>query len=1852
MEALLPSEIARLILGYLEEENCQAVAKMFLESSPLLRECHNVVRKGGKFTRKVNGVTLMTLLDKYCAIHALVQERLSKMEGLESLKTSGDILEQLRFLMDGSRGQRFVVNINVPTQNTSQVSSASPIISSSMRKRRHSGPVDRDRSKSISNCSFHGRSETSLHQPCDTVESTSLEQLPGHQNSLKEAGVAPEDDRRVQCSLTSTSTEPPPPSLVPNTSDNPERLSGADDPERQLESVVSNQTCETGTDTKELMFFTNTEVQTAPCKGYDNSVDLVDGPVENLSLLTKELLNRTELQERIAQTINRTLIPAEASFSESTSGECNTSIMRELDHAIKSIVIETETDPVFEQFLLETIGEGLEGEMSPDEDGAPSPVGISEKLAQEAPPGEVIINSVKGAGPVEISAEKSQEKSCFENAPGENTHLFVRNSVSLKSVQIPAEKDLAALDDVNAEAILSIINVNNTSKELDRNKPIPQTQIQGVLSLPVVGGETEVSMKSNNHQLDVKSKRKRVSKPKRERKPLTPEKHVPENELVPVPTLIVCSQEEIDSMKVSVMRPTSQFVPIMPKGGMVAPFDPTLYLRTVNVARPKDAPEAAPGNLQFLRDPEPIVTNPQHSNELQILPKPSGSNESITLYGPESGEAVVQADLPSVQLDESISLTGTGLSPFLKLHKKPASSSSSSSSSSSQSQSMESNPPGAGELNKEGKRLTAQSNSDILTKRTPRSIMKSRSRNHRLSLSTPRRRSSHIRALDFNTPTKAINTSRRMSDADKSCAFSPKSAKGLSKACRTSLFKSPPFENVAPPQMKIKTPSKLCKEKIPIATRSPAPKLIGGWDKISGVGMIIEGSSQSSCPSPEKNTFVNSDSAISQMKRPWDSDLRLKVAADVQPLKVKGRGDLPKKRARSVRRQTNLRKIKDAEERGAIANISDDEAAGISAEAELNEQIAMNETPGDFPNIVKADGIGVENTVKLVDKKYEEMNVEISKKATESLKKICQVVTEQGITKKYAKLKTLTTTVSKVEIKREKPRTPGETLEKSLEFGSIDASTLLDLETPRKFDPNLVPPTPRLLSPSSNMTTPFAQISEGSDKIQTFVSTPEFPPTPSINLTPKQSNDSTMNDTKKDFSSRYYQPSAELKEATKTNKIPDPIKIAEEPGTTKIDFQASTTQLEITQFEVIKGNLPKAQAIKELKLARNESQVQQGVNEISSTNKSSRSLESSGTADESSDSDSDTSSSSSSGSTSSCSCCDTTNTSSKMSTSRKSKKASHKIERNTSTTTATVHTTAPLCTSTTAAVTNFPEECPVEVLADEPMEIQPSAEDSSKENIDSQKMNEKSPLKVIPITKTEENLKGVDLETPAKDETLLAEADISETPSSSKAGIENLTNLNSKISAIIKEDWKPRLCGSQGKPRIISVQNLSPTVKLRKISDEELENATKALTDAKLARELDEKRLRMINKIKSDNNSGRTRSSRSRETIAKNQESVPTTKLKREKAEASAKKTGTQPLRKSLRNAEKRAKRGLSEPTEATTSQKIEEPRKTQSSRDSSANDEGNLQIMILPTINILSGDSPPLDETNPTISYDLEELEMENNNEKDVIAEGKEKCVKVKSKVDLVKRDLFSDEENTDGKPIKSKYKNLLIGKENVEDLEQQAVESGNLPGVLESLELVPTNKSSEGIELDVGTYQHIEISFVYDETQPRKKRRKKISTFDLPEIKAQAYTLSGEFVWKMMTCIPYEEIFTITPTRKRRVRPLKPRALKEKPVTTVTSRRKGRMQLKNSESVVSEIKSKPLATSSPVNSEEKIPERVKAPAKEKSEDKVVKPRKRKQSESNDYCAEKKPRTSNPTALLSGLDINKLLNKVHGSES
>ncbi|XP_014254294.1 uncharacterized protein LOC106669372 isoform X6 [Cimex lectularius] len=74
MESLLPSEVARLVFGYLEDEECAEAAQNFLETSPHLKECLNTSKKGKRFSSKILGLNLVELLDLLSDLVSIVRD--------------------------------------------------------------------------------------------------------------------------------------------------------------------------------------------------------------------------------------------------------------------------------------------------------------------------------------------------------------------------------------------------------------------------------------------------------------------------------------------------------------------------------------------------------------------------------------------------------------------------------------------------------------------------------------------------------------------------------------------------------------------------------------------------------------------------------------------------------------------------------------------------------------------------------------------------------------------------------------------------------------------------------------------------------------------------------------------------------------------------------------------------------------------------------------------------------------------------------------------------------------------------------------------------------------------------------------------------------------------------------------------------------------------------------------------------------------------------------------------------------------------------------------------------------------------------------------------------------------------------------------------------------------------------------------------------------------------------------------------------------------------------------------------------------------------------------------------------
>ncbi|XP_018392320.1 PREDICTED: serine-rich adhesin for platelets-like isoform X2 [Cyphomyrmex costatus] len=2009
MEALLPSEIARLVLGYLEDQKCFEAAKLFLETSPHLQECRTVLSCGRRFSTRVNGLTLMDIIEKLSAISSMIQERLSKATDCEQLKHCGDLIEQLKFLVEEPRGQRFVVNINVPSQSNTQTSNGSPVIANNLRKRHHSNS---ERIKRSIKSQLNLVQQSEIMSPpasCHNVDTTLLENLPGNIDLLKQIDCAAlsytekrdenfAQELHRQCDSDKNNIEN---SIATRNRNNSTRLSSddvssvrscemdIDDKRKEENNIISTlpKQYTTATSTEELLSFSSTEVQTIPYEIPESESESNDVPIENLSILTKEMLNREELQQCIAENINRAIIPTELSLkddnlNDSIIGEGNTSFMAEMNYAIKSIVETTESDPVFIRFIAETIGVHTETDTSPEEDGegrlSHTPANEIQKNQMETDK-----NNINSADPVVIDTKVFTENGTTDVPLKHRLRSSSRQQYNRIEDEIDKtkdqEKDRNTLEDQNAAAILSIINANIINSVSDSNKKTldekelivvnddNEQKMQTMIStinkndtvkplepLDIEKTDDVILPASNNVQPKVKKsiKRLRPTKPKRDQTTSDNQSNsiesntiqpITEHEIMAMPTLIVCSKDEMNNFLINrsstvTSTSTSRFVPIAPKDpNRINETMETLYLRTVNVAQQLPITKTLSSIIEEPNDPVNQVELLQSKNDnvnkrstnvyqtdmtvpivnidQQVLNHPVEpvqinklvGSESITLYANEMSAKTLldSTNMPMINLEENISLSDSGFSPYLKFNCSKI----------SQTHNL-SDIDLAPVIENMGNTTNNRNeqlpkNADVITKRTPKSLLKSRSKNHRLSLSTPRKRSSHIRALDFSTPTRTT----RKTNGDGNSQFSSTSVKRLKSVCRTSLFRSPALSNTS--AQKQKSPIKVSQPyRIPIATRSPAPKLMGGWDKYNGVGVIIgevspHGSTSASCSSSEDKIVQPKPSK--SLAGNWDADLRKNIELNKIDEKEREKDESDTKKP--VKRKKNSVKdnevCKKAKYSSRSTKSNDDRKTSSKSKVkfkhdteEINElkdnsqeNIKITEPQSnEKENITKT----TVNTVSFMTNKSDKISTNICAAKTKSINASSNdtAISEKKPVKKYAQLKTISTNLRKSDNEKEKNMEVAQINMQVSEVSrtlSVDSTQhilrmpdMISLETPRKFD-NISgpPPTPRVLSPSSNLITPFIKISEDSSKIRSFIATPEFPITPGIAISPKE--EMTRDVIKRDeYNSPYYKPTSEQVQESdlkvSTNKSKD-NSIHESPIlssshvqlhsvhnslTSGNTYQTCSSKLEITEFEVIKENLPKEEAIKEFKIAstskdsgsaefnasivtdHHEDLIQ--INEFKGISQHQEII----TDANDSHNDSESSSSSNTSSSSSSSSSSTSSSSNTCSPNEKCDKAPSKT-----------------CTDISSD------------FAEKSINASKNINDSTNIQNTRKKSNnaietESSPNKVFAITKTDDQLKDTLKETPAKDETLLNEADISETPSSSKSGVE-MINLTTKISAIMTKDEKLLKSNKPAKnnskiqtnkprslPKIIDIQCIQPaSIQLPKSNKDECQSACEQSTSLhnKLMQRhlLEEKRQRIMAKIKDNSKLNSSCGTKRKRNLTNKAASEALKKFGR----------GNRTIRPTVKYSKDVIKNNVDKDEIGKTLKNID------------------VQEQVSKTEN---SEKYILQETSAPDKGKHDETEDKQNKLRQFLNDKSDYKI-LRYKVDQVKRDLFSDEENdyktSSTKDNKAKTIDTEIQNSNLVEAsgkENANVEKQELSTVLQCLQLVPAskkehlnhskshqaeqqhkeqsepeNKSNNESHQTADVHNNkTEYHFVYDDSIPMKKRRRRYSGHEL-QIEINYADLSDpnpvECI-KIMKATEFEEILNLLP--KKRTVNKKPRTKNEKVCETPRTD-KDVLNLKDNTT-------RPLATSSPVDepSRTKIKKTIKTAATNKTnkhsdtkkkqkldkqeKDITTKSRKRKLSEVKETKRIEKKCPTDPQALLSNLDemdLNKFLSTVHGPE-
>lgn len=171
----------------------------------------------------------------------------------------------------------------------------------------------------------------------------------------------------------------------------------------------------------------------------------------DFSVLTKVFLDNHELHEKLAENINKVIltpeVPAQPPVEQAITNKpestavYSASFNNELDHMIKKVVEQTESDPLFENIIFEALDPSVE-ETSDD---------CEERR---------------------ISNTSTPRKYEGSNSSDQDSRTVVKTKQ--KTSDFPSKK----IDDQNADAIKSIIAVNNQQKELQENVSKTEETVQ------------------------------------------------------------------------------------------------------------------------------------------------------------------------------------------------------------------------------------------------------------------------------------------------------------------------------------------------------------------------------------------------------------------------------------------------------------------------------------------------------------------------------------------------------------------------------------------------------------------------------------------------------------------------------------------------------------------------------------------------------------------------------------------------------------------------------------------------------------------------------------------------------------------------------------------------------------------------------------------------------------------------------------------------------------------------------------------------------------------------------------------------------------------------------------------------------------------------------------------------------------------------------------------------------------------------------------------------------------------------------------------------------------------------------
>ncbi|XP_034232674.1 LOW QUALITY PROTEIN: serine-rich adhesin for platelets-like [Thrips palmi] len=998
METLLPSEVARLVLGYLEDEKCTDAAKCFLDSSLHLNEIRILAQKGKKYPTKVNGFSLAEVLEEYCLIYTIVQESLSSMT---EQPNGGSLIDNLRYVVRHCQPVQVHINLHPQGQNSStnksevfdsstgsnrprsrkttvtqgqvaenvdQTSTSQPALNSTVKD-----SSTAERLVAISTSDTHLTAQPPLHEPqlvtsgnpvCTQVNqdanidtefsSPSLSNFPSCQNaglsSEPVQNALPESsstfqivnmDTQEQNSLITTTQQSDSslvlrsvqqvPSAAINSNNEVVMHTGAE--YLRLESVKTQNNCSKPEEpncsfvTKcygSSIVFLDNNALSEPCtsktlppsnsiqENYDYAPILTPTKTpydrrilaEAAEKFKEKLLNNDEIVSKLVENINKVFTPA-----------------KESDNSLavpSESFAEFSKEPYLDDFLHEFL------QSTDDHDLTISSEGEQVRVLNSSP-GSKKKKSVAKNNNGGVSKLKQLCENAVSNISGESSTPSKQSLVKLiNSANFTVPERATPMKGASEAEVMTpmtklIKSITSPSGELY----LEPSQFSNLIDVPCKDQSLPALQAPNqfSHTYPI-ALNNAIEVPR----PHGPPLHVPVVNCSPTEVVEYTNQEGVSTIStgtIEVVRST--FVPIAPK---LEPGDVLLQVpfETFQLEQPKKRQQrakqcitrggrqssgqtraaklkAAAKEIAASKD-APAAKDADVAKDAAAM---TDTAELVTIYAADGIECNTvsyssSSDLPILMSDNSDEATGVQPLESDSSNKDLPKNAQNEPSSDGPPELTNDAPISAG-IENDGPK--AEDNclpplNASLVRNTPGFNGAARANEKRMSFSTPRRRLSHIRALDFNTPPKDSDQSiRRANTSPKNMsvnALSPNTTgKSIKSSLAGSLFKAPGDGSQRTSKVKahlFKSPdypfSLSSGYKIPSSAVTSTPceascskdgdslqQPSSAWDKIGGVSLILD-----SAVSPVKRVEPQCKKGL----KSWDSDLRSLISSDPEPL--------------------------------------------------------------------------------------------------------------------------------------------------------------------------------------------------------------------------------------------------------------------------------------------------------------------------------------------------------------------------------------------------------------------------------------------------------------------------------------------------------------------------------------------------------------------------------------------------------------------------------------------------------------------------------------------------------------------------------------------------------------------------------------------------------------------------------------------------------------------------------------------------------------------------------------------------------------------------------------------------------